>query len=85
MKIDPNRPQYAIYCSSGYGPSFGWDIIIANNANITMDSYSNLGHTYRHPQYALGTNEAQTFLAGSWYFQLDEIEVFQKELQDIEN
>jgi hypothetical protein len=38
-----------------------------------------LGHAYSHPQYAYGTNEAETFLAGSHFFQLDEIEVYQKE------
>ena len=38
-----------------------------------------LGYTYNHPQYAYGTNEAQSFLAGSYDFQLSEIEVYQKE------
>jgi hypothetical protein len=81
MKIDPKSHQYAIRCDSRYGPTFGCgsDIHIANNANTTMNSYSNLGITYRHPQYAYGTNEAKTFLAGSNRFQLDEIEVYQKE------
>ena len=44
-----------------------------------MDSCSCLGGTYKHPQYAQGTNEAETFLAGSFNFQLDEIEVYRKE------
>ncbi len=44
-----------------------------------MEGYSNLGDCYKHPQYAHGTDEAQSFLAGSCYFQLDEIEVYQKE------
>ena len=79
MKVHSNRHEYAIYCHSEWGPSFGPDIIINNNANTTMNSFSNLGHTYKHPQYAYGSNEARTFLAGSKYFQLDEIEVFQKE------
>jgi len=43
-----------------------------------LDSYSNLSNTYSHPQYAIDTNEAMTFLGGSYLFQLDEIEVFQK-------
>ena len=30
-----------------------------------MDCYSDLGCFYKHPQYAYGTNEAATFLAGS--------------------
>jgi hypothetical protein len=47
-----------------------------------MDSYSYSGATYTHPRYAYrtnGTNEASTFLAGSFEFKLDEIEVYQKE------
>jgi hypothetical protein len=79
MKIDPNEHESAIGCDSRYGPRFGGSICIAKNANTSMDSYSNLGHTYKHPQYALGTDEASTFLAGSYRFQLDEIEVYRKE------
>jgi len=79
MKIDPNRHQAAIYCHSEYGPTFGCDIIIANNANTTWESRSNLCYHYKHPQYGHRTNEADSFLAGSHKFQLDEIEVYQKE------
>ncbi len=81
MRIKANQHQYAIHCDTKYGPTFGFvgDICIANNANTPMDSFSNLGHTYSHPRHAFGTNEAQTFLAGSYDFQLDEIEVYQKE------
>jgi len=79
MKIDPNQHQHAIQCSLSSGPIFGGcDIAIDNNANTTMDSYSQLGFFYKHPQYTKGTNEAKTFLAGSHKFRLDEIEVFQK-------
>ena len=79
MKIDPNKHQYAIQCYLSSGPIFGGgDIAIANNANTSMESYSNLGYSYKHPQYEEGTNEAKTFLAGSHTFKLDEIEVYQK-------
>jgi hypothetical protein len=44
-----------------------------------MDNNSDLGFSYKHPQYAQGTNKAETFLAGSHEFQLDEIEIYQKE------
>jgi hypothetical protein len=44
-----------------------------------MIGLSNLGFTYKHPQYSKVTDEAKTFLAGSFWFQLDEIEVFEKE------
>ena len=81
MKIDQNQHEYAIYCQPGFGPTFGGghDIYVANNANATMDSISNLGRTYKHPQYEFETDEAETFLAGTEWFQLDEIEVYQKE------
>jgi hypothetical protein len=81
LKVDSNRHEYAIGCDSRCGPKFsgGFDIHIANNANTTMDSYSDLGDSYSHPQFIQGTNEAKTFLAGTNNFQLDEIEVYHKE------
>lgn len=78
MKVDSNRHQYAIHCHSSFCPTFGIDISIANNSITTMDSYSQLSSYYKHPQYEYGTNEAQSFLAGPFSFQLDEIEVNQK-------
>jgi hypothetical protein len=79
MNIDPYMHHRAIECHSEFGPTFGYDIRIANNANTRMEGYSNLGFAYKHPQYAYLTNEAETFLAGPKWFQLDEIEVYQKE------
>jgi hypothetical protein len=79
MKIDPHEHHRAIFCSSYYGPTFGQDIILEENFNKTMYSRSDLGFTYKHPQYACGTNEAESFLAGTYEFQLDEIEVYQKD------
>jgi hypothetical protein len=38
-----------------------------------------LGYSYSHPQYKKGTNKAKSFLAGSYKFKLDEIEVYEKE------
>jgi hypothetical protein len=81
MKVDPNQQQYAIRCYEGYGPVFGRDIIIDNNANTNMGSCSNLGDCYKHPQYEFLGIEAQKFLAGSYHFQLGEIEVFQKRIE----
>ena len=81
--VDPNEHKYAIRCHSGSGPTFGYDIIIANNANSTMDGCSQLGNCYNHPQYEEGTNEAKTFLAGSRNFQLDEIEVYEKNKKNV--
>jgi hypothetical protein len=79
MKIDPNKREWANLNFDYYGPTFGDDIIIKNNANTTMKSRSDLGFAYKHPQYEYGSDEAKTFLAGSYKFLLDEIEVYQKE------
>ena len=76
MEIDPNQHQYAICCDSKYGPIFGGDIQIVNNANTTMDSSSNLGFTYPHPKYSFETNEAETFLTGSNSFLLAQNDKF---------
>ncbi len=80
MKVDPNHTDMAIYCDSEFGPVFGDGICIANNANTTMYSRSDLGWTYKHPVYDYFTYEAQSFLAGSIEFQLDEIEVYEKKM-----
>jgi hypothetical protein len=81
MKVDPNFVQYAIRCDPKYGPSFGYgrDIHVAFTRT---DSYSNLGDTYKHPQYKLRTNEAETFLAGLKHFHLEEIEVYHKGIKE---
>ena len=78
IKVDPNEQAFAILCWASCGPIFSGGIYIADNANTTMDSYCQLGACFKHPQYAHGTNEALTFLAGSYEFQLDEIEVYGK-------
>jgi hypothetical protein len=82
MKVAPNKHQYAIGCYCGYGPWFTGGIHIGYNANTNMGSnfcYSNLGYVYSHPQYVYCTDEAKSFLTGSQTFQLDEIEVYQRE------
>jgi hypothetical protein len=75
INVGYNGFQNAIWCHSKYGPTFGRDITILNNANTKMDSFSKLGFVFKHPQYALGSNASEAFLAGSNNFQLDEIEV----------
>jgi hypothetical protein len=54
-------------------------IFKAKESQFIFDSYSYLCSSYKHPQYEYGTNEAETFLAGSFNFHLDEIEVYHKE------
>ena len=75
----------SICCDSSYGPAFGgdyngWDDLnIADKSNTNTTSYSNLGHSYSHPDYRFETNEAKSFLAGSYNFQVSEIEVYTKQ------
>ena len=66
---------------SQYGPTFGAgpDLHICDNSNKINSSKSNLGFSYKHPSYAGGSTQAQSFLAGSYHFQTMEIEVFSKE------
>jgi hypothetical protein len=77
MKANQNIQQ-AIYCHTSYGPIFGGsDFEICSNSNTNASSLSNLGHTYQHPNYQYQSNEAKSFLAGSFNFSTSEIEVYQ--------
>jgi len=68
-----------IYCEKSHGPAFGGhDLIIADKSNTNSISSSNIGHSYTHPDYAYGSNEANLFLTGSNKFQVSEIEVYAK-------
>ena len=74
------NPSCSIDSLACFGPVFGQcDITIANNSNENKKSFSNLGNIYKHPQYPKGSNEALEFLAGSFHFQLSEIEVYKRE------
>ncbi|PFX12031.1 Aggrecan core protein [Stylophora pistillata] len=61
------------------GPTFGGahDLFIASYASSNTYSYSDLGFTYSPPSgHSYGTSFAQSFLAGSYKFRPDDIEVF---------
>ena len=64
----------AIYCHSGYGPTFGGghDFRIPNAANSSNYCYVSLNNTYQCPT---GQN-ATTFFTGNQSFFSNEIEVF---------
>ncbi|XP_073230058.1 MTOR-associated protein MEAK7-like [Porites lutea] len=69
----------SLYFYSLYGPTFGggYDIRLSNYASSNTNSYSNLGYTYSPPRgYSYGSTFAQTFMAGTYHFQPDEIETF---------
>ena len=84
LNFDAYNGNYSIYCGSSYGPVFGAgkDFQIADNSQENMKSLSNLGYSYgyknAHFPYKYKSSEAQAFLAGSYNFQISEIEVYQK-------
>ena len=80
MKFDVKSGSKSIYCGSNYGPTFGKEhaIYVANNANENELSYSNLGQSFKHPKYEYESDEAKTFLAGFFNFQISEIEVYRR-------
>jgi hypothetical protein len=55
-----------------------YDLYISSNSNANLASYSDLSYGYKNTGYQVGTEKAKTILAGSYYFQTDEIEVFTK-------
>ena len=80
-----NRGKYAIGCYKYWGPLFGEceedyasDFLIDSESNTCADSFSNFGCLYKHPDYEFRTEEADSILAGSEFFQTLELEVFCK-------
>ena len=51
--------------------------MVADHASSNTNSYSNFDHGYGPLSgYSYGSSFVQSFLAGSFYFQPDEVEVF---------
>ena len=73
--IPCTKQNCAIYCNIAYGPTFGdgHDLFIDNNSNILRKSFSNLGDSYTHPLFGLGSSSAKNFLGGSVEFSTSEI------------
>jgi len=73
-------PPYSQNIYSGLaGPHFGAtdDLKIADNSNINFNSLSQLGNKYQAPfNYSSGSTNANSFLAGTQYFQTVEVEVY---------
>ena len=70
---------YALYDCSSNGPTFGGghSIYIADYASSNGNSYTNLGWVYSPPSgYNYGETFTQTFLAGTYQFTPDEVEIF---------
>ena len=78
LKIKQDCKQYAIrnlyWLLSSFGG--GGDMYTYDNKN-PGSSYSNLGHSYELPSGIFyGSDEAKTYLAGSYHFKLKELEIF---------
>ena len=71
--VEVRRPDRAIDRWSGLGPVFGYDILIANNANSSSSSRAGLGVYYPAPA---AVQNRYTILAGTYNFSPDEVEVF---------
>lgn len=69
--------QFSFTTSSSNLQTFSPDIAICDNCNTFEKSFSVLGTNYSNPEFQINSIRAQTFLAGSQYFQVSEIEVFQ--------
>ncbi len=51
--------------------------MIFTDSNKNFSSHSNLGHTYNKGlKDAFGSYESKTFLAGSYNFKVDDIEIY---------
>ena len=74
------KADQAIFCSKSSGPTFGGgrDIYICDRSNEINVSYTNLGSSFKHPEFAHKSDEAKSFLAGTFIFKTSEIEVFTK-------
>ena len=72
-----SQSSFAIYSRSYFGPAFGchWgcDLLITNNANQRLNSFTNFGTSYSLPN---GVTDRRTILAGTYNFSPDEVEVF---------
>jgi hypothetical protein len=68
--------NHSIYCDPDSGPIFGsgHDLAVCDSSYVFARSYSRLGNAYEHPDPIRGIS----YLAGSFEFQLSEIEVYQK-------
>jgi len=80
--IVSNEGKYAIYGSANYGPVFGGDDKYVRDLGIfgltDERNYSKFGYSYQHERYPKDTVKADSILAGSFNFQVQEIEVFVK-------
>ena len=79
-----NGGQYGICYNADKGPVFGGDgkhlrdIVIRSDSNTLQKGYSDFGYSYQHPDYQKETVKAKSILAGSFGFDIEEIEIYAK-------
>lgn len=59
------------------------NLFIVNNPNVNHGSCSHFSHYYKHSDYKYKSNRADSLLAGSYKFQVSEIEVYAKKLNTV--
>ena len=79
IRIQSNRG--AIYNHANNGPCFGegHEIYISDHSNSNYKSYSHLGLSYKHNGFGYKTIQSRTFLAETFEFKVNEIEVIKIE------
>ena len=79
LEVRPHKYDKAVRHDPGSGPVFGEnDLYIGHHADASAVSFTDLGHAYELPNdtFVAGSLDARTFLAGSYHFIPDNIEVF---------
>jgi hypothetical protein len=71
--LKEDKKSRAIFCCTERGPYFRGGLLISDNCNINMESWTQLGDSYPNDT-GLDKNE---FFTGSYHFQVKEIEVFE--------
>jgi len=72
--LKDDRIKYAIYCQTNYGPTFGGghDLYISDNANISVNNYTKLNHTFKDT-----TGKGNTTFTGQYNgWEVADLEVF---------
>jgi hypothetical protein len=78
QRLNITQPQRAILSLNRNGPWFGEDINVSDNSNQNNVSNSNLGDCYQLPDnITYYSQEARSYLAGSFNWKTTEIEVYQ--------
>ena len=82
MTFHSVKKKHSLFFGADFGPVFGsepngCDILIKDSSNVNNNS-SDLGSGFKHDEYMVGSKEAKSFLAGTYEFQVSEIEVYSK-------